>query len=265
MAMSKKNRPTANMGIVRGVCLFVCSPSLAIALGIWVGYNHGWGWGVLWGVIGLIVLIVQAIKTGTSMTVCEVTVWDCILPVIISIVCGITFAPVHLFAANFFSAFTCIGAGIFFSIALIMFRVGALEPWALYLSMATFLYEALPINLPTDLDDFLCFGGTGVSLIVGRIKRQVAMGIGKYVGQKAFTALKLEADDSIPADSFEQNDEDSLIIQDDATNLLAIVQPSGSMRKKGRTTESMCKCLQCGHKLMPDDLFCPMCGSPVEV
>ena len=196
--MDNFNRPTANIGLVRGICLFVCSPSLAIAFGIWVGYNHGWGWGVLSGLIGLVLLIVYSIKMATSGSAYEITAWDCVLPLIVSIVCGITFAPVHLFAANFFSAFTCIGAGLFFSIALIMFRVGALEPWALYLVMATFLYEALPINLPTDFDDFLCFGGSGVSLVVGRIKRKIAVGLGKYAGQKAFTSLGLKQGDDIP-------------------------------------------------------------------
>ncbi len=244
--------------MIRGICLFLCSPSLAIALGIWVGYNHGWGWGVFWGFVGLIVLVVQAIKMGTSMTNCEVTAWDCILPVIVSIVCGITFAPVHFFAANFFSVFTCIGSGIFFSIALIMFRVGALEPWALYLSMATFLYEALPINLPTDLDDFLCFGGTGVSLIVGRIKRQVAIGIGKYVGHKAFGALKIESDDYPSTAAIELNDDGSTTSQDAATNFIADTRQQ-NLAHKGH--HIICKCVQCGYELMPDDLFCPICGT----
>ena len=190
------DRPTANIALMRGICLFVCSPSLAIALGIWVGYNHGWGWGVLWGIVGLGALIAYAVKIGVSGKESEVTAMDCVLPFFVSIVCGITFAPVHLFAANFFSAFTCIGAGALFSVALIMFRFGKLETWALYLLMATFLYEALPINLPTDLDDFLCFGGSGVGLVVGRVKRRVAMGIGKHVGGRAFKALGLERDDA---------------------------------------------------------------------
>ncbi len=134
------SRPTANLALIRGICLFVCSPSLAIALGIWVGCNHGWGWGVLWGVVGLFTLIVSAIKMGFSGGESEVTATDCILPILVSIICGITFAPVHLFAANFFSVFTCIGSGALFSIALIMFKFGKLESWALYLLMATFLY-----------------------------------------------------------------------------------------------------------------------------
>ena len=259
--MDNVKRPTVNMGLVRGICLFVCSPSLAIVFGIWVGYNHGWGWGVLWGLIGLIVLVVQAIKMGTSLSFGEVTVWDCILPIIISIVCGITFAPVHLFAANFFSAFTCIGSGIFFSIALIMFRVGALEPWALYLAMASFLYEALPINLPTDLDDFLCFGGTGISLIVGRIKRQVAVGIGKYVGRKAFPALKLDSDDYSPAEVLELGNDEAITFKDSSSEFVAEARHEKTTRKKRPTAKSTCKC---GYELMPDDLFCPMCGAKVS-
>ena len=192
----QRERPTANMALMRGICLFVCSPSLAIALGIWTGYNYGWGWGVLWGIVGLFALLVFAVKMGFSGNASEVTATDCVLPFFVSIVCGITFAPVHLFAANFFSAFTCIGAGALFSLALIMFKFGKLESWALYLLMATFLYEALPINLPTDLDDFLCFGGGGVSLVVGRIKRDVAVGIGRHVGGSAFKALGMKQDDS---------------------------------------------------------------------
>ena len=206
--MNGLNRPTANMGVIRGICLFVCSPSLAIALGIWVGYNHGWGWGVLWGLVGLITFICYAIKMGTRGDSSEVTVLDCILPAIVGIVCGITFAPVHLFAANFFSAFTCIGAGLCFSIALIMFKVGALESWALYLIMATFLYEALPINLPTDIDDFLCFGGSGMSLVIGRVKRNVATRIGKYVGQRALGSWGRKSDDRSPQGLLTRDDDE---------------------------------------------------------
>lgn len=258
--MDKMNRPMANMGTIRGICLFVCSPSLALAFGIFVGCGHGWRWGVLWGFVALIMLVVYAIKIGTTLSSSEVTAWDCILPVIVSIVCGITFAPVHLFAANFFSAFTCIGAGIFFSIALIMFRVGALEPWALYLAMATFLYEALPINLPTDLDDFLSFGGTGVGLILGRIKRKVAASIGAYVGQRAFAALNLEAGDYVPKVALNQNDDESALIQNSTPDLIAVGIDEKPPRTKSPTTESTCRCVKCGYELQPDDVFCPMCG-----
>jgi len=217
--MNNFNRPTANMGLVRGICLFVCTPSLAIALGIWVGYSCGWGWGVLWGLIALILLIVHSIKMATSGDAHEVTAWDCILPVIVGIVCGITFAPVHLFAANFFSAFTCIGAGVFFSIALIMFRVGALETWALYMVMASFLYEALPINLPTDLDDFLCFGGSGVGLVVGRIKKNIAVGIGRHVGKRAFTALGMKQDGDMPLLGDDDSNEGEMAMEEDSENV----------------------------------------------
>ena len=248
LAMDSMNRPVANMGVVRGICLFVCSPSLALALGIFVGYNHGWGWGVLWGLVAMVMLVVYAIKMGTSLSLGEVTVWDCILPVVVSIICGITFAPVHLFAANFFSAVTCIGAGIFFSIALIMYRVGALESWALYLSMATFLYEALPINLPTDLDDFLCFGGSGAGLILGRIKKKIAVGIGKYVGGKAFEALGFESNDASSAGCLPQSDAD----------VIDIPENSDGVGSKGLT------CPSCGHELSDGDKFCIMCGTQLQ-
>ena len=247
MEMDGTNRPVANMGIVRGISLFVCSPSLALALGIFVGYNHGWGWGVIWGLVALIMLVVYAIKMGTSLSFGEVTVWDCILPVVVSIICGITFAPVHLFAANFFSAVTCIGAGIFFSIALIMYRVGALESWALYLSMTTFLYEALPINLPTDLDDFLCFGGSGAGLIFGRIKRKIAVGIGKYVGGKAFEALGIDAGDTSSAGLLPQSDADVIDVPETSDGV-----------EKGLS------CPNCGHELSDGDIFCVMCGTQLQ-
>ena len=245
MAMdSVNNRPVANMGIVRGVSLFVCSPSLALAFGIFVGYNHGWGWGVIWGLVALIMLVVYAIKMGTSLSFGEVTVWDCILPVVVSIICGITFAPVHLFAANFFSAFTCIGAGIFFSIALIMYRVGALESWALYLAMATFLYEALPINLPTDLDDFLCFGGSGAGLILGRIKKKIAVEIEKYVGNKAFETMGIEVGDSYSVGPLPQSDADVIDVQDTSAD-----------------ADKRLFCPSCGQELSDGDVFCMMCGT----
>jgi len=100
----------------------------------------------------------------------KLTVMDCITPTILSIIAGILFAPIKLFAASIFSPFTCIGGGILFSAALMLYKNGRMKGWALILPALTFVYELLPIELPTDLDNFLALGGASASMWIGYIK-----------------------------------------------------------------------------------------------
>ena len=157
-------RNETNINVLRGVCLFVASPAVAIAIGIWLG--SGIWTGILWGILGFIAALCGAVAIGTSEKRGTVTALDCILPIVISIFCGIIFAPVHLFEADFFSPVTCIGSGLLFSLALIMFRSNRLDETPLWIIGMGFLYEILPINLPTDLDDVLCLGGQATLLFL---------------------------------------------------------------------------------------------------
>ena len=169
-----KTRNEANINILRGVCLFVASPAVAIAVGVWLGSGI-WS-GILWGILGFIAALCGAVALGTSENRGTVTALDCVLPIIISIFCGIIFAPVHLFAANFFSSVTCIGSGLLFSLALIMFRSNRLDETPLWIVGMVFLYEILPINLPTDLDDVLCLGGQATTLFLKASIKGIASG-----------------------------------------------------------------------------------------
>lgn len=167
-------RNKTNINVLRGVCLFVTSPAVAIAIGIWLG--SGIWTGIIWGILGLIVALCGAVAIGTSEKRGTVTALDCILPIPISIFCGIIFAPVRLFVVDFFSPVTCIGSGLLFSLALIMFRSNRLDETPLWIIGMVFLYEILPINLPTPLDDVLCLGGQATLLFLKAPIKGVASG-----------------------------------------------------------------------------------------
>ncbi len=164
---------------LRGCCSMVFVPIVAIAAGILSGQHWGVCAGILVGV-GALFATAQAISKFIVGQTKSLTVVDCLLPTFISIICGILFAPIALFAANFFSFATCIYSGILLTVALFAYRSGKIESagW-LVMPFLTFAYEILPIDLPTDLDNFL-------SLSVSTVVDVVAVSNGK----KSFRKLE---------------------------------------------------------------------------
>ncbi len=148
---------------LRGCCSMVFVPIVAIAAGILAGQHWGICAGILIGVASLFITA-NAISAFISKQTKSLTAVDCLLPTFISIVCGVLFAPIALFAANLFSFATCIFSGVILTVALFAYRSGRIESagW-LVMPFLTFAYEILPIDLPTDLDNFL---GLGVSTVV---------------------------------------------------------------------------------------------------
>lgn len=159
------------VGILRGCLIMVLAPIFSILTGIVIGKAHGLWYGCLAGFsmfVGWGIVAALLINKGGKLTIA-----DCIIPTILAIISGILFAPIQLFAGSVFSAATCIFAGILMTTALLLYKNGRMNGWALIIPALTFVYELLPIELPTDLDNIFALGGASMSLWIGYIKGAV--------------------------------------------------------------------------------------------
>lgn len=156
------------VGLLRGCLVMVLSPLLSIVFGMAIGNEYGFWNGCLGGLVVLVLSGMIAAKLANSGG--KLTVADCIIPTGLAIISGVVFAPVQLFAGSIFSAATCIFSGILLSLGMLLYRAGRLEGWALILPSLTFIYEILPIELPTDLDNIFALGGSCFTIYLGKIK-----------------------------------------------------------------------------------------------
>ena len=157
------------VGCLRGP--IVCSVSLMCACvgGIGVGIQSGIWWGILTG-MGLF-LVLMGISVYLMNNAKHLTVTDCILPIPLGAISALLFAPVSLFSGSIFSAATCLGASLLLSIMLLMYRAKKIRGCMLVIPFVVFIYELLPIELPSDIDNILCLGGSGVSFITSLVFR----------------------------------------------------------------------------------------------
>lgn len=165
----KSKRPTKGYpaGCLRSVVLFPVGTILSVLVGLALGQSVGTLWGIVIGIVvfllltGFVVFIVNRSST--------LTIVDCVLPFVISIVAAFAFAPFALLTADVFSIPTCIFSGVLLSVGLILYRAGKLPGAYLVIPMLTFVYEILPISLPSDLDDFIALGADTANMIVGTV------------------------------------------------------------------------------------------------
>ena len=140
---------------IRGCSSMLFVPIVAIAVGIEVGKRMGWCLGIL-SFVGAFWLSSVGLRALINRYTSGLTIQDCLIPSILSILCSIVFLPMKLISANFFGPAECIFSGILLSVCLFGYRAGRIKnPYWLTLPFLTFFYEILPINLPTDLDDML--------------------------------------------------------------------------------------------------------------
>ena len=83
------------------------------------------------------------------------TIVDCVLPIVISLIAAFMFSPIALISGNLFSIGTCIFSGVLLSVGLVLYKLDKIKGTFLILPMLTFVYELFPIDLPTDLDNIL--------------------------------------------------------------------------------------------------------------
>lgn len=144
-------------GCLRSVLLTCINIVFSILIGLKIGITGGIINGVFYGfaffVIALILTFFIVNKTK------NLTILDCILPLFIGSVSAIIFAPFSFLELSFYSSFTCLAASLFLTIVLFMYKAGKISGnWLIY-PFLVFLYEILPIEFPTDIDNILCFGG----------------------------------------------------------------------------------------------------------
>ena len=113
-------------GCLRGILLTCINIVFSIIIGVYTFINgggiiKGLLYGFLFFVAFLIVSFIIVNKTK------QLTVSDCILPLIIGSISAIVFAPISLFQLSIFSSLTCLAASLFLTIALFMYKVGRLS------------------------------------------------------------------------------------------------------------------------------------------
>ena len=157
------------VGCLRGTIAGSASLMCSIAGGIGVGIQSGAGFGILTG-MGLF-FVLMGFSVYLMNNAKNLTVVDCVLPLPIGAMSALLFAPVSLFAGSVFSAVTCLGASLLLSIMLLMYRAKKIYGVMLVVPFLVFIYELLPIELPTDLDNVLCLGGSAVDCLTSLVFR----------------------------------------------------------------------------------------------
>lgn len=151
------------VGCLRGTIAACVSIMLTLFGGISVGIKAGWFAGMMSAVVLFLVLI--GVSIYLMNTAKQLTVLDCILPLPIGAISAVLFTPVGFMSASLFSAATCLGASFFLTMMLFLYRAKKIHGGFLILPFLVFLYEILPVELPTDLDNLLCLGGNGVNWV----------------------------------------------------------------------------------------------------
>jgi hypothetical protein len=170
---NQESQPTKKypVGCLRGVILF----PVGLLLSILIGIASGQSFGILRGIIIVIVIFIicNAIILFIINKSKTLTIVDCVLPFIISIIAAFIFAPTALFAGNLLSIGTCIFSGVLLSLGLILYKLDKINGAFLILPMLTFIYEILPIDLPSDLDNIIALGVNTLDLVTGGITSQM--------------------------------------------------------------------------------------------
>ena len=166
---SNEVKSNGAIGCLRATMSMIIALMFTVAIGI-AAYKSFGGWQMIVGIIISLCSLIVSIPIANSNK--PISVFDCTLPFVISIIAAIVFWPVSLFAGSVFSFATCIGAGIFLSMGLFLYRGGKISGAFLIIPALTFVYEVLPIELPTDIDNFLALGVNTLNCVMGGFFRK---------------------------------------------------------------------------------------------
>ena len=152
--------------LLRGILIAGIGFASAMAAGLAAGFHWGdlslgLGVGLGTALLGLTLAVWSVRRAPKGLTAV-----DCLLPVPASVLSGLLFAPIQLAGSSLFSAATCIGAGILLSTALSMYRSGTIRRGYVLIPLIVFMYEMLPIEFPTDIDNMLSLGGSLMSVFM---------------------------------------------------------------------------------------------------
>jgi hypothetical protein len=175
----KDQEKNVGVGCLRGAVLAL--PLLVILpIAVWYEYKFLYGLLSFLGGACILVYLVNSAKKLTSI--------DIVSPTVISLISAIIFAPVGLFAGNFFSPITCILAGLMLSVGLGLYKAKKIYSWCLIVPTLCFIYEILPIDLPTDIDNIIGLSANGVNIFISHYIKPVINATG--VGSAITTTLK---------------------------------------------------------------------------
>lgn len=162
------SQATAGMaGCLRGIMGFAAGCILSVAGGIGTGIQYGVGLGILTGIVLFVVFACLTVYLVNNAK--QVTVLDCFLPIPVGLMSAVLFAPISLAGMSIFSSVTCLSASLFLTIMLFMHRAGKINGGWLILPFLVFLYELLPIEFPTDIDNLLAFGGNATNFVFSMV------------------------------------------------------------------------------------------------
>ena len=190
---------------IRGCSSMLFVPVVATAVGIETGKRMGWCLGIL-AFVGAFWISSVGLRALINRYTSGLTVQDCLIPSILSILCSIVFLPMKLISANFFGPAECIFSGIVLSVCLFGYRAGRIKnPYWLTLPFLTFFYEILPINLPTDLDDLLALTANTFVPFLAWTKKE-----DDELDNENEEILLLENDDAVAVDCEEMSPNESM-------------------------------------------------------
>ena len=188
------------VGLLRGCLGGIVALVFSILSGIAIGRGLGWFAGIL---AGFVILVALGIVVGKLMNSEKgITTADCIIPLVISLISGIVFMPIGLISGNLFSGATCIISGALLCFCLWLRKKGCMAEWSLIMPTLTFIYEILPIDLPTDLDNIIGLAASSGSAYFGYIKSAAAQGIKSLL--KDEKESQLLAEDGVPTTNLKQ-------------------------------------------------------------
>ena len=135
--------------------------TLCVAVAVWVKF--GFFYAVFAAILFFIISAFFVVRFAENVK--KLSVFDCLLPIFVGLLSSIFFTPIALAAnGSFFSFVTCMGASIFLSMMMFLYRAGKVGVGFLVLPFLVFIYEILPFEFPTELDNLFAFGG---NIIVG--------------------------------------------------------------------------------------------------
>lgn len=181
---------------LRSCSSIILVPIIAICSGIIIGKEYGTAVGILGGIVCSSIFF-KFYHRFIATQIKGLTVLDCLIPFFVSLVSGVIFAPVSLFSASVFSIATCIYSGVLLSATLFLYKAQKVSVGYLVFPFLVFMYEILPIELPTDIDNILALSGNTahqfVALTAAKMKGQL-LGGGKRTSSsfKHNTATKEE-------------------------------------------------------------------------
>ena len=161
---------------LRSCSSIILVPIIAICSGIIIGKEYGTAVGILGGIVCSSIFF-KFYHRFIATQINGLTVLDCLIPFLVSLVSGVIFAPVSLFSASVFSIATCIYSGVLLSATLFLYKAQKVSAGYLVFPFLVFMYEILPIELPTDIDNILALSGNTahqfIALTAAKMKGQL--------------------------------------------------------------------------------------------